>query len=90
MFIHCHKHNINILCTFNFRSCTPTPQKMNFSVKTFFGKSEQIPSFLRIFLHLLKKFFTLSCHWSISIPPETSENLWISGGLEREPWNEMG
>ena len=59
MFIHCHKHNINILCTFNFRSCTPTPQKMNFSVKTFFGKSEQIPSFLRIFLHLLKKFFTL-------------------------------
>ena len=32
-----------------------TAQKMKFSVKDFFSKCDQIRSFLRIWLHLLKK-----------------------------------
>ena len=34
-------------------SCTV--QKMKFSIKNFFGKCDQIRSFLRIWSHLLKK-----------------------------------
>ena len=33
-----------------------TTQKMEFSIKDFFSKYDQIRSFLRIWLHLLKKF----------------------------------
>ena len=33
-----------------------TAQKMNFSIKGFFSKYDQIRSFLRIWSHLLKKF----------------------------------
>ena len=32
-----------------------TAQKMKFSIKNFFSKSDQIRNFLRIWLHLLKK-----------------------------------
>ena len=31
---------------------------MKFSIKDFFGKCDQIRSFLRIWSHLMKKFFT--------------------------------
>ena len=34
-----------------------TVQKMKFSIKTFLGKRNQIRSFLRISVHLLKKSF---------------------------------
>ena len=34
-----------------------TAQKMKFSIKDFFSKCDQIHSFLRIWLHLLKKSF---------------------------------
>ena len=34
--------------------------KMNFSVITFFGKCKQIRSFVRICLHILKKFLRLN------------------------------
>ena len=34
-----------------------TEQKMKFSVEDFFGKCDQIRSFLRIWSHLLKKSF---------------------------------
>ena len=33
-----------------------TAQKMKFSIKNFFSKCDQIPSFLRIWSHLLNKF----------------------------------
>ena len=35
--------------------------KMNFSIKRFFSKYEQIPSFVRILTHLLKKLLIKSC-----------------------------
>ena len=35
-----------------------TEQKMKFSIKDFFGKCDQIRSFLRIWSHLLKKSLT--------------------------------
>ena len=34
-----------------------TAQKMNFSIKDFFSKQDQIRSFLRLWSNLLKKFF---------------------------------
>ena len=36
-------------------SLTYTGRKMKFSIKDFFSKFDQIPSFLRIWSHLLKK-----------------------------------
>ena len=35
-----------------------TKQKMNFSIRDFFSKCDQVRSFLRIWSYLLKKFFT--------------------------------
>ena len=34
-----------------------TARKMKFSIKDFFSKCDHFRSFLRIWLHLLKKFF---------------------------------
>ena len=48
---------------------TSTAQKMKFSINDFVSKCDQIPSFLRIWSHLLKKSlmenFIFSAVWTI-------------------------
>ena len=55
----CWKHSLNIFRTINLAVLKDdidfTAQKMKFSIKHFFSKCYQIRSFLRIWLHLLKK-----------------------------------
>ena len=43
---------------FSVNEIASTAQKMKFSMKDFFSKCDQIRSFLRNWLHLLKKFLT--------------------------------
>ena len=48
---------IHDVCTINKNEISiKTAQKMKFPIKDFFSKCDQIRSFLRIWLHLLKKF----------------------------------
>ena len=49
-----YQHNI-FLIFLKLWSGTFTAQKMKFSIKDFFSKCDQIRSFLRVRLHLLKK-----------------------------------
>ena len=51
------KFELTYIMSFKFHepTLTSTAQKMKFSIKDFFSKSDQIRSFLRIWLHLLKK-----------------------------------
>ena len=46
----------------------------------------QIKKFLR--KNILQPIWVISCQWSLSVPPEKSENLWFSEGIERPvAWN---
>ena len=44
-----------------------TAQKLKFSVKDFFSKFDQIRSFLRIWSHLLKQFWTENFHFFCAV-----------------------
>ena len=38
-------------------------------------------------------FYLISCHWSLSSPPENIKNrgfMMLSGGIERDQWHKMG
>ena len=56
-----------------------TAQKMNFSIKDYFSKCEQIGSFLQIWSHLLKKSLTEKAIFvqSVSCPVEIIESKYI-------------
>ena len=56
--LHCSRHASSSKAkqTVDIRTVC-TAQKMKFSIKDFFSKSDQIRSFLRIWSHLLKKSF---------------------------------
>ena len=47
----------NVSCKYSKNFQNSLHKKMNFSVEDFFSKCDQIRSFLRIWLHLLKKSF---------------------------------
>ena len=51
-----------------------TAQKMKFSIKDFLSKCDQIRSFLRIWSHLLKKFFTENFIFCAVQPSQTIQN----------------
>ena len=54
-----------------------TAQKMKFSIKDFFSKFYQIPSFLRIWSHLLKK--PLMINFIFCAVHMSSEKLFLTG-----------
>ena len=66
-----HESNIKLLKTFTSVFCNSllhTAQRMEFSIKDFFSKCDQICRKLRIWLHLLKKpLMENFTFWAVSI-----------------------
>ena len=63
-----------------------------FFIKNFFNKCDQIYIFRPAKLTKKRLYKPISCHWSLSVPLKTSENLgffMFSESVDRDLWREM-